>query len=63
MMHSFKENSTPEMAEKYLGVMHTVWSSADSFMENYYSEKPDEATAGVVNTLKAMIAATQEIKN
>ncbi|MDC6363673.1 MULTISPECIES: family 20 glycosylhydrolase [Flavobacteriaceae] len=63
MMHSFKQNSTPEMAEKYLGVMHTVWSSADSFLENYYSEKPDEASTGVVNTLKAMIAETQRIKN
>jgi hypothetical protein len=64
MINSFKQNSTPEMAEKYLGVMHTVWSPADSFLEDYYNPNPEkEASGSEVETLKSMIDAVKNLKN
>ena len=63
MIHSFKQNATPHMAEKYLGVMHTVWSPADSFLEDYYNPNPEKNTSGSeVETLKTMIAAVKRLK-
>ena len=35
MMHDFKNNSTPETSKKYLGMMQTVWSSADNFIKDF----------------------------
>ncbi len=63
MIHAFKKNSTTQMAEKYLGVMHTVWSSADAFLDNYYNLKSaDDPRGGEANCLKAMMAAVKKIK-
>lgn len=63
MMYSFKQNSTPEMAEKYLGVMHTVWSSADSFLEEYYNPNPGpESNGSQAECLRSMIAAVKNIE-
>ena len=63
MMYSFKQNSTPEMAEKYLGVMHTVWSSAESFLEEYYNPNSDQKTNGSqVECFRSMIAAVKNIE-
>ncbi|MCK0136099.1 family 20 glycosylhydrolase [Arenibacter sp. S6351L] len=63
MVHSFKQNSTAEMAEKYLGVMHTVWSSADSFLDSYYNPKPDESKDSEANCLRTMIASLKNIED
>ena len=61
MIDSFIQNSTPAMSEKYLGVMHTVWSPADLFLEAYYN--PNSETEGdfsEVETLKTMISAVKK---
>lgn len=62
MMYSFKQNSTSEMAEKYLGVMHTVWSPVDSFLKEYYNPNPEtDAKGSQAECLRSMIAAVKNI--
>lgn len=64
MMHSFKQNSTPEMAENYLGVMHTVWSSVDRFLKEYYDPNPKmEENGSQSDCLKSMLTAVKNIEN
>lgn len=63
MMYDFKRNSTPEMKKQYLGVMHTVWSSAEKFMDSYYSPEKDPNEEGnQAETLKAMISAVKDLE-
>ena len=38
MMQNFRNNSTPEMSDRFLGVMHTYWSSAKNFMDKFKEE-------------------------
>ncbi len=35
----FREHSTPEMKDRFLGMMQTVWSGAGSFLDEYYGNK------------------------
>jgi N-acetyl-beta-hexosaminidase len=35
-MMDFRSQATPVMRPRFLGMMHTVWSPADSFMSDYY---------------------------
>ncbi|WP_084598232.1 family 20 glycosylhydrolase [Flagellimonas lutaonensis] len=62
MMADFKANSIKKMADRYLGVMHTYWSSAERFMEAYKdpSHTLDEKGRSPVLTFRAMTAAIQE---
>jgi len=62
MIGNFKINSTPEMQKRFLGVMHTSWSSTGNFMDDYYNpnaKTKDEGSEGA--NFKAMIAAVKEI--
>ncbi len=40
MIH-FREESTPEMSARFLGVMQTVWSRPDIFLRGFYGTLPD----------------------
>lgn len=48
MMRSFIDNSTKAMKNRYLGLIQTVWSSAERFMEEYRRATPSgtEHTSG-----------------
>ncbi len=62
MMHQFKQNSTPQLQNRYLGVMQTVWSSASDFIKNYHQSQdlnPNTQEA----SFKAMLAAINELKS
>jgi hypothetical protein len=62
MVNSFKINSTPEMQKKFLGVMHTSWSSTGNFMDNYYDPKTKAKDEGSERAcFEAMIVAVKEI--
>ncbi len=37
-MFQFREDATPAMKERYAGILQTVWSDADTFMDEYYSK-------------------------
>jgi N-acetyl-beta-hexosaminidase len=63
MMNMFRLNATPVMKDHFLGVMQTIWSSAEDFMDNYYDKVPDNDERGSqVESFKAMVGAIQEIK-
>ena len=40
MMRSFIENATPELKNRYLGMIQTVWSSAERFISEYRNTSP-----------------------
>lgn len=61
MMSDFKHNSTPETSEKFLGVMHTVWSSAEKFLEEYYNPTANDERGSPVDCFKAMTNAVKKI--
>ncbi len=61
LMRMLKANSTPEMAKKIKGVMHTVWSPAGTFMDQFKEHKPSPADSlSQAATLKAMARAMKE---
>ena len=63
MMYSFKENSPEKMSENFYGMMHTVWSSAESFMDEYAKHKVSPAdTLSQVATFKAMTGRIKELE-
>ena len=45
-MYSFRQQSTPQMKNRFYGVMETIWSGASSFFDDYYGKKlmPQNAT-------------------
>jgi N-acetyl-beta-hexosaminidase len=47
-MYRFRERSTPEMRERFYGVMQTIWTRNDLFLKEYYGE--DSGRAGDNNT-------------
>lgn len=40
-MIDFRETATKEMKDNFQGIIQTVWSGADNFMEGYYGNKKD----------------------
>ena len=42
-MERFRKNSTPELKDRYQGMMQTVWNGADSFLDEFYGNKPAKA--------------------
>ena len=57
----FRETSTPEMKEKFAGVMHTTWSGTDRFMDQFYGKISDENRRGG-STVKTFLALFDEIE-
>ena len=39
-MQNFRANSTPEMKDRFLGIMETTWSNPAQFIRGYYGEIP-----------------------
>ncbi len=39
MMVEFKKYATPAVKDNYQGMLHTTWTSADNFIEQYYGRK------------------------
>ena len=52
---TFRANSVEKVRDRYQGIMQTVWSPAESFLEQYYSEDPELNSKGQVGSLKAII--------
>ncbi len=46
-MARFRESSTPEMKERFSGIVQTVWSSAEQFLEEYNAPESKENTAAL----------------
>ncbi|HEV2833174.1 MAG TPA: family 20 glycosylhydrolase [Hanamia sp.] len=55
-MYKFRQNSTPEMKGRFLGIVSTAWSGAGAFLKEFYEKNPDKSANknSVTNTLKAV---------
>jgi hypothetical protein len=60
-MVRFRKSSTPEMAERYLGIVQTVWSGAGQFLDSYYGRKPENSENSPVSCFKALFTEIQKI--
>ena len=45
-MLAYRDQATPVMKERFRGMIHTVWTDADSFMDVYYGDKKNEDPQG-----------------
>jgi len=61
-MVKFRANSTPEMKERFLGMVQTVWSGAGPFLDNYYGRRKDESKNTPVNCFKALFDEINRIQ-
>jgi len=54
-MAQFRADATPEMKDRYLGMMQTIWTSARLFIMEYYTPEPEEEEElSQVETFKAI---------
>ena len=60
-MLDFRANATPAMKDRFQGMIHTVWTDADAFMEVYYGDKKNENPQG--NQVACFNALFSEIAN
>lgn len=65
-MLEFRKSATPEMKDRYYGMMQTVWSGAEDFLDEYYGRKsqrpnpnakhPIDSTQTTTRCFKALYA-------
>lgn len=57
-MFRFRASVTPEMKDRFQGMMQTIWSGADQFMDEYYGRKtdPKDGVNTQSNCFKAMFS-------
>ncbi|MGC1389518.1 MAG: family 20 glycosylhydrolase [Bacteroidales bacterium] len=60
-MVRFRNCSTHEMKDRYLGIMQTIWSGAGQFLDNYYGRKPENSENSQVNCFKALFSEIQKL--
>lgn len=53
-MVKFRNSSTPEMRDRFKGIVQTVWSGAGQFLDSYYKRKTDGTTDQTVSCFKAL---------
>ena len=60
----FRAQSPPEMKENFAGMMHTVWSGPQSFMDQYYGKTASKNSNGEsqVDCFNALFEAIGELK-
>lgn len=55
---ALRNNGNNTLKKRYLGMMHTVWSSADQFLDKYYEQKEKGITGdGQVDCFNAMFTS------
>ncbi|KAA6319068.1 hypothetical protein EZS27_030997, partial [termite gut metagenome] len=54
-MLRFRENSTPQMATHFQGIIATIWSGADKFLDSYYNPATYTQTVSDAVTLKRLM--------
>ena len=56
----FQQTANPELADRYLGMMQTIWTSAENFMKAMQKpEEANESTRGMVESFKQLTEAMQ----
>jgi hypothetical protein len=61
-MVRFRKSATPEMKDRYIGMVQTIWSGAGQFMDNFYGVKPEKGEYSQVNCFKALFTEIQSTK-
>lgn len=59
-MASFRASATPEMKIHYRGMLQTIWSGADNFLDEFYGKKKIDPSKDNKNTEAACFRATFE---
>jgi len=59
-MLKFRSNSTPEMKDRFLGMVQTVWSGAGQFLDSYYGKRPENSENNPVSCFKALYTEIQK---
>lgn len=54
-MVRFRQNTTPQMAQRYQGIIETVWSGADRFLDAYYNPETFKQEVSDAVTTKKLI--------
>lgn len=55
-MVRFRKSATPEMKDRYLGMMQTVWSDAGQFLDSFYGRRSERSADTPVNCFKALFS-------
>jgi hypothetical protein len=55
-MVRFRKSATPEMKERYLGMVQTVWSGAGQFLDAFYGRKTDDDVNSPVKCFRALFS-------
>jgi len=53
-MVNFRNHSTPEMRERFIGMVQTVWSGAEQFLDSYYGRRKEDGNNSPVNCFRAL---------
>ena len=56
-MKRFRQQSGSQMSNRFQGIIETVWSGADGFLENYYKPESEQQEVSDVVTIKKLIGA------
>lgn len=59
-MYRFRSSATPEMKDRFLGMVQTVWSGAGSFMKDYYEIKASDSENTPENCFRALFGKLQK---
>ena len=60
-IQKFRNSSTPEMKERFLGVVQTIWSGAGQFIESYYGRTPDKNDNGQAECFRKLFSETEKL--
>jgi hypothetical protein len=60
-MVKFRSCATPEMKDRYLGMMQTIWSGAGQFLDNYYGRKTENSANSQAACFKALFGEIQKM--
>jgi hypothetical protein len=61
-MMKFRNHSTPEMKDHFMGMVQTIWSGAGQFLDNFYGIRPEKGTSTQVNCFKALFTEIQKMQ-
>ena len=60
---SYRRYSTPEMRERFAGVMQTIWSDAGDFLDQFYGrQEPDTEWGDPIACCRAFLAEMKDLK-
>lgn len=62
MIH-FHQHSNPEISRHFQGIIETIWSGADSFLEAYYNPTTYKQEVSDAVTVKKLIEKYKTLEN